>query len=84
MAGRGDDGAFSAETAALTDIGIRRWDSGRGRRQADEGKDEEGRREEKGDKNKKARLECFPVEPPKNGSCLLSHLVGQYHRRWRA
>ena len=29
MAGRGDGGAFSAEAAALPDIGIRHWDSGR-------------------------------------------------------
>ena len=26
----------------------------------------------------------FMIGLPKNGSCLLSHLVGQYHRRWRA
>ena len=33
MAGRGDGGTFSAETAALPDIGIRRWDSGRRRKE---------------------------------------------------
>ena len=31
ITGRGDGGAFSAETAALPVIGIRHWDSGRRR-----------------------------------------------------
>ena len=83
MAGSGDGGAFSAETAALPVIGESTGTAG-----GEEGRQMKGRTRKDGGrrrrKNKKARLECLPVEPPKNGSCLLSHLVGQYHRRWRA